>query len=124
MDRQIIDYKKVGNKIKDIRQQKGITREKLSEIIGISSMYLGQLERGERRGGINNYIEIANALELSLDFLFFDEIYTVDVLDNQILQKLKDIIHNLDNDRKILFLNIVLDIANRINENNNIKDIH
>ena len=120
MDRQMINYKKIGNKIKDIRQEKGITREKLSEIIGISSMYLGQLERGERRGGINNYVEIANALELSLDFLFFNEIYTVDILDNQILQKIKELIHNFDNNKKILFLNIILDIAKRIEENNNV----
>ena len=116
MERQL-DYTKIGNKIKEIRQQKNITREKLSEIIGISTMYLGQLERGERRGGINNYIEIANALELSLDYLFFDELLTVEVVDNQILQKLKATLNNLDSGKKALFLNIMLDIAKRIEEN-------
>ena len=113
MEKQL-DYKKIGNKIKEIRQQKNITREKLSEIIGISSMYLGQLERGERRGGINNYIEIANALNLSLDYLFFEELNTVEVVDNQIFKNLKEILNTLDNDKKTLFLNIVLDVAKRI----------
>ena len=117
MERQMIDYKKIGGRIKDIRQQKGITREKLSEKIGISSMYLGQLERGERRGGINNYVEIANTLELSLDYMFFDEIHTHAVLDNQILQELKGIINSLDNSGKALFMNIALDVAKRIEEN-------
>ena len=116
MERQSIDYKKIGNRIMDIRQQKGITREKLAEMIGISVMYLGQLERGERRGGINNYIEIANALELSLDFIFFNEVHTNNVLDNQILKTIGNTIDNMNSVNKPLFLNIVLDIAKRINE--------
>lgn len=116
MDGKQIDYKEIGNRIKETRQQKGITREKLSEIIGISAMYLGQLERGERRGGINNYVEIANALELSLDFLFFNELYTIEVKDNQILGQLKKILYNLDSNKKALFLNIVLDVAKRLDE--------
>lgn len=116
MERQSIDYIKVGNRIKRIRQEKGITREKLSEIIGISTMYLGQLERGERRGGINNYIEIANTLNLSLDYLFFNEIYTNEIIDNKILQEISSIIESLDKDKKDLFLNIVLDTAKHIKE--------
>jgi len=111
-----IDYKKIGNKVKTTRQQKGITREKLSEMIGISSMYLGQLERGERRGGINNYVEIVNALELSLDYLFLDELSTAEVLDNQILQEIKVVLLRLSSGKKALFLNIVLDIAKRFEE--------
>jgi len=116
MDRQSVDYQKLGNRIKESRQEKGITREKLAEIVGISPMYLGQLERGERRGGINNFIEIANALELSLDYLFFNEIQTATIKDKQILQKINETIESLSNDKKTLFLNIVLDIAARIKE--------
>ena len=115
MEKQL-DYKKIGGKIKEIRKQKNITREKLSELIGISAMYLGQLERGERRGGINNYIEIANVLNLSLDYLFLDELHTAEVVDNQILQKMNEVLNTLDNNNKTLFINIALDIAKRIEE--------
>ena len=71
MEKQIIDYKKIGGRIKGTRQQKGITGEKLSEKIGISSMHLGQLEQGERRGGINNYIEIAKCFRIIVRFFVF-----------------------------------------------------
>jgi transcriptional regulator with XRE-family HTH domain len=96
MDNQSLDYKTIGNKIKATRQQKEITREKLSEMVGISAMYLGQLERGERRGGINNYIAIANALELSLDFMFFNVLNTIDVIDNQIMHKINNALHKME----------------------------
>lgn len=112
-----LDYLKIGNKIKEIRQQKGITREKLSEKIGISTMYLGQLERGERRGGINNYVEIANILEVSLDYLFLDEVHTVEILNNQVMREMKEVLSTLDNNQKTLFLNISMDIAKRLKEN-------
>ena len=114
MERQSVDYKKVGSRIKETRQNKGMTREKLSEKVSISTMYLGQLERGERRGGINNFIEIANVLELSLDYLFFNEIYTDKIIENRILEKIDTILQDLDNDKKVMFLNITLDIAKHI----------
>lgn len=41
-----MDYKKLGKRIREERLRLNLTQEHLSEEIGISTAYLGQIERG------------------------------------------------------------------------------
>ena len=43
-----IDNVLVGERIRKLREQFNMSREKFSEIIDISEVFLGQIERGER----------------------------------------------------------------------------
>ena len=43
-----MDYTRLGKRIKEERLRLNLTQEKLSEKVGISTAYLGQIERGER----------------------------------------------------------------------------
>ena len=45
----ILDNEAIGNRIRQGREALGLTRDQLAELLGISSYYLGQLERGERQ---------------------------------------------------------------------------
>lgn len=62
----------IGNKIKEQREQKGITQEALAEEVGITANYLGVLERGDKLPKLATFIKIANALKVSADVLLVD----------------------------------------------------
>ena len=47
-----IFYKKVGLRIKELRELKGSTQEKLAEIAGISVDYLGKIETSINNPGM------------------------------------------------------------------------
>lgn len=67
-----MDYKKLGERIRKERLSLGITQEVLSEKAGISVSFLGQIERGERKPSLETVINIANSLQVTVDFLLTD----------------------------------------------------
>ena len=50
--------------IKKYRLEKGLTQEKLSELTGISTDYLSEIERGKRTPSIKRFVLIAEALDI------------------------------------------------------------
>ena len=52
------------NKIKTIREEKGMTLEKLAKLAGVSVGYLCHLERGTRK---NPSIDVMDNISLALD---------------------------------------------------------
>lgn len=58
------------NNLKYYRNQKGLTQDKLSEISGISSDYLSEIERGKRTPSFKRMLLIAQALEIEVYKLF------------------------------------------------------
>lgn len=70
-----MDYTRLGKRIKEERLRLNLTQEKLSEKVGISTAYLGQIERGERCITLDKLIPLANDLgggdsRFSLDGLY------------------------------------------------------
>lgn len=83
-----MDYINLGIKIKQKRTELKLTQEKLAEKSKISTAYMGQIERGEKRISLENFVNIANALKCSTDELLrestkennnarFNEIFSV-----------------------------------------------
>jgi transcriptional regulator with XRE-family HTH domain len=58
------------NNLKYYRNQRGFTQDKLSEITGISSDYLSEIERGKRTPSFKRMLLIADALEIEVYKLF------------------------------------------------------
>lgn len=48
----------IGKNIRKYRKLKGLTLEKLAEILGTETNYLGQCERGERRFSLDKLIDL------------------------------------------------------------------
>lgn len=71
-----MDYTRLGKRIKEERLRLNLTQEKLSEKVGISTAYLGQIERGERCITLDKLIPLANYLGVTVDFLLSDYIVT------------------------------------------------
>jgi transcriptional regulator with XRE-family HTH domain len=57
---------RVGFNIRKIREEKGISQEKLAHLADLHRAYIGQIERGEKNIGIRNLEKIAKALGVKL----------------------------------------------------------
>lgn len=64
------DYK-VGERIREIREGLNMNREKFSEMINISSVFLGQIERGERSLSVKTLSKIVKFTGTSTDYILF-----------------------------------------------------
>ena len=56
--------KKIGNKIREIRKQRGFSQEELAFRCGLHRTYISDIERGDRNVSIKNIEKIANALKV------------------------------------------------------------
>ena len=91
----------VGKRIKQIRQDKGVTQEKMAEMLELSSGFYSALERGSYNIKIETLVEILNLLECSADDLFCDVIkYGYKHKSSKIEESLKDLD---DNEREMIF---------------------
>ncbi|MCT4587490.1 MAG: helix-turn-helix domain-containing protein [Carboxylicivirga sp.] len=61
----------LGNAIKRIRKEKGLTQIFLAEACGITQTYLSQIEGNVKEPNISTVKKIANSLEIPLPVLFF-----------------------------------------------------
>ncbi len=61
---------KFGNKIKELRKQKGLSQEKLANLADIDRTYLPTIEKGERNVSIEVVEKLANALNVEIKDLF------------------------------------------------------
>lgn len=59
-----------GRRIRELREARGLSQEKLADLAGIHRTYMSSVERGERNVGLDNIFAIANALEISPARLF------------------------------------------------------
>jgi len=64
--------KTVGEKVKVIRKAQGISQEKLGELTGLSTNYVGQIERGQRQVALDTLEKITVALGTDLGTIFED----------------------------------------------------
>lgn len=78
----------VGSQIKVLRQERGISQEKLALIAGVNTSYVGQIERGIRSPTIDMLDKIAHALEVDIVELFRSETGWVLNSNSEILNKL------------------------------------
>lgn len=60
----------VGERIKNIRKEKGWTQEQLAEKAGMHPTYIGKLERGEKSLTLDSLENVVNALDMTYEELF------------------------------------------------------
>ena len=62
--------RKIGLKIRKIREEREITQEQLALNAGLNRAYIGYIERGERNPSTDTLVKIAKALKVSPKDLF------------------------------------------------------
>lgn len=63
----------IGDRIKEIRERRGWTQEKLADKAGISKGFLSDVENNKRDISATNVLKVANAMGASLEYLMRGE---------------------------------------------------
>lgn len=63
-----------GDRIRDIRERRGLTQEQLAKMAGISKGFLSDVENDKRNIGSQGLLGIANVLGASVDYLLTGEV--------------------------------------------------
>ena len=58
-----------GNKVRELRKEKGISQEELADRAGLHRTYIGMIERAEKNITLTNIEKIAKALDVSISEL-------------------------------------------------------
>lgn len=98
-----IDYKQIGNRIKQARKGKGMTQEALAEKLSVSVGYVSQLERGVTKISLDTLAEIASILDAELT-LFLGGVATEQ--NTYLQQELCNTFSKLPPDRRRMLLEI------------------
>lgn len=62
----------IGKHISEFRHLRKLRQEDLAEITGLSTNYIGAVERGEKIPSLETFINILNALSVSADVVLSD----------------------------------------------------
>ena len=86
-----IDFADIGKRIKQLRIEKNLTQERLSEIVGIGPSHMSHIESGTTVPSFEVFIAIVNALNCSSDELLCREIDTArPLVDNWLTELVAD----------------------------------
>lgn len=55
----------LGERIRDLRHEQGLTQEGLAHNADLSWSYIGQVERGQRDLGVQNLLKLARGLDVA-----------------------------------------------------------
>lgn len=69
-----IDSVSLGMRIRSIRTKQNITLQVLADKVGVSVVFLSQVERGQNNGSLDTVVAIANALQVSIEELLVDSL--------------------------------------------------
>lgn len=64
-----MNYADLGAKVRACRKKQKLTQEQLAEAAGISSSFMGHIERGTRIASLDTLVALCNALDVSPEYL-------------------------------------------------------
>lgn len=95
MEKYEIDYKSVGERIKNSRISKNITQDKLAELIEVNPSHLCNIEKGKTKMSTDTLVNLSRGLNTSIDYLLFGDItLEYDQYTNMALLEIKEILKN------------------------------
>ena len=69
-----MDKTEFGKRLRYLRAEAGYTQEKLAELSDMSTVYLGEIERGKKVVGLDKFIKLVRALDVSADYILCNEL--------------------------------------------------
>lgn len=99
-----VDYKRLGERIREERKHLSLTQAQLAEAINISDTYMGAIERGERGLSLDTLVMLAERLGVTVDYLLSD---SVSVTDSNIMEQFKQLMDGQPIERKQMAINVL-----------------
>lgn len=99
-----MNYKGLGERIREERLRLHLTQAQLAEAIDISDTYMGSIERGERSLTLDTLVRLVNRLGVTVDYLLSD---SVTDSDTNIMEQFKQIIDQQPLERKQMAINVL-----------------
>lgn len=93
-----VSYKTIGSNIKKARKAQKLTQAQVAELIGISLLHFGRLERGDRNVSLAQLARVADALHVPFDSLLAGSISS----EQGIIQYVSDTASDLAEEDKVL----------------------
>ena len=101
---QEIDYAKLGLRIKEIRQSRNLTQDRLAELVSCNTSHISNIENDHTKVSLNVLLAIANTLNTSIEFLLSDQYENTSLaMENEILRAVR----KCDNEKKQKILKMI-----------------
>lgn len=116
-----------GNRIKELRKEFALSQEQLALNAGITPVYLGQVERGQKNATVNTIELICNALNVSLSDFFATADNCSALEDDDVGKQILHQLTGLNNTEKTVVLQLIKQalqlrrLGTLIEQNNNKK---
>ena len=99
-----MDYKRLGQRIREERKRLNLTQTELADAIDISDTYMGAIERGERSLTLDTLVRLVNRLGVTVDYMLAD---SVSDNDSNIMEQFKQIMDCQPLERKQMAINVL-----------------
>ncbi len=104
-------YESIGRNIRFIRLRYNLSLEEIASRAGISSVFLGSIERKQKKPSIDTLVKISNALKISIPKLIGPEIFRNPVSkDHHKIFEISDYLYNLPEEKLEKILKIIKNI--------------
>ena len=87
---QKIDYKKIGQRIKQARMECGMNQSELGELLGCSNNHISHVEVGQTKVSLAMLMKLSVILDKDFNYFLFDTPYTrrENIINDEISEKL------------------------------------
>jgi transcriptional regulator with XRE-family HTH domain len=108
-----MDYKILGNNIREVRKRAHITQEKLAEYIDVSAVFISQIENGMRKPSLETVYKLSLILKTPIDKFLENVIYIDDEKD---FDELTILLSNRNNKEKRFIIEIVKNMLDNLKD--------
>ena len=69
-----MDYKKLGARVRQQREMNQLTQAQLAGMVGVTTSFIGHIERGEKKASVETVVSLCNAMAISPSVLLQDSL--------------------------------------------------
>lgn len=114
--------KRIGGRIREIRQQRGMNQQELSALIGVALSTVSEIERGNKGMRLMTFIKIAEALQVSADVLLRMDVPPVPSVNEIYREEFADLFQDCSSEETDSIIRIVKEIKATMHRQKNMED--
>ncbi len=88
---QNLDFARIGQRIREVRTDKHLTQEYLSDKTGVNVSHISNIETNKVKISLTLLVQICNALDITIDYLLENEYHVpTSVIEKELVNTIKD----------------------------------